>query len=156
MNEKQKYLVVAVVIPAVLCVVLFVLLLKKDDGAISGQNPTGQSPSRVVQTQTTYELPNNMTYRLDEEAGTVTLMSEQFINAPDNTLAIQYSIQLKSDGSALYESEKLLPGESILEITFPFDVPSGEYEIYLVCASLDAATGEERSSILTPLTILVP
>lgn len=156
-EESKRYLLVGGAFLGVLCLLLLVLLFTKTKKTGEDENNRPEpSKTQVVQTQTTYELPNNMSYQYDAEAKQVTLFGENFTNPPTNERLLQYSVKRKSDGTVLYQSELLQPGASLESITFSFDVEPGEYEIYLISASIDSATKEEKNSVMTPLTLVIP
>lgn len=157
MKEKRNYLIVGGAILALLCLLLILLLVTKAKNSEKNEKDPGKTPTKqVVQTQTTYELPGNMSYRYDAETKTVTLLSERFVNSESNERLLQYSVRRKSDGELLYEAEPLQPGDSLESISFVFDAEPGEYELYLISASLDPSTKEEKNSVMTPLTLVIP
>lgn len=160
MREKRNYLLLGGVLVALACIFLIVVLFIKSGGSETKETAPDKTPSaqggQTQTQQTVYELTKDISYQYDAETKTVTLFSEQFSNLPENERLLRYSVRLKSDGELLYESEPLQPGGSLGSIAFVFDAAPGEYEIYLIRASLDLTTREEKNSVMTPLTLTIP
>lgn len=159
MGERRNYLLLGGVIAALACILFIVVWFIKSNGSEKNETDPNKTPTvqggQTQTQQTVYELTKDISYQYDAETKTVTLLG-QFSNSAGNERFLRYSVRQKSDGEILYESEPLQPGSSLTSIAFVFDAAPGEYELYLISASLDPTNKEEKNSVMVPLTLTIP
>ncbi len=155
-KERERVLLYQIFV-IVLCVcivgVILAVVMRNNSNSgsddDSGNNDNAGNYVQVESNEQVYNSVDDLVMNKDTKEVTLNIS-----NDADNAYNIKVTLQLDS-GETLYESDMLVPGETLGTVTLDTDLTEGEYSVFVLLDSYSSSSGELVSGVVYTRTLTV-